>query len=121
MTEADPPQIDQVGEECMTSTPMRRTQPISQPSSYPINQALFSEAPPDTTQIEDRLKAMQMSEKKQIISNPGFGSIPFIRIIRMNFFTLFQIGDLVQCFEEECGLWRFAYLDAMIDTHKVIK
>ena len=59
MTEADPPQIDQVGEECMTSTPMRRTQPISQPSSYPINQALFSEAPPDTTQIEDRLKAMK--------------------------------------------------------------
>ena len=47
--------------------------------------------------------------------------IPSIRIIRMNFFTLFQIGDLVQCFEEECGLWRFAYLEEMIDTHKVIK
>ena len=63
MTEADPPQIDQVGEECMTSTPMRRTQPISQPSSYPINQALFSEAPPGTTQIEDRLKAMKKWEE----------------------------------------------------------
>ena len=47
--------------------------------------------------------------------------IPSIRIIRMNFFTLFQIGDLVQCFEEECGLWRFAYPEKMIDTHKVIK
>ncbi len=64
MTEADPPQIDQVGEECMTSTPMRRTQPISQPSSYPINQALFSEAPPDTTKIEDRLKELQMFSDK---------------------------------------------------------
>ena len=120
MTEADPPQIDQVGEECMTSTPMRRTQPISQPSSYPINQALFSEAPPDTTQIEDRLKELQMiSDRAKIMSNPW--SIPFIRIIRMSFSTLFQIGDLVQCFEEECGLWRFAYLEKIIDTHKVIK
>ena len=63
MTEADPPQIDQVGEECMTSSPLRRTQPISQPSSSPINQALFSE--PYATQIEDRLKAMKKWEESR--------------------------------------------------------
>ena len=36
----------------------------------------------------------------------------------MQFSKIFKCGDLVQCFEEECGLWRSAYVKEFIGTHK---
>ena len=37
----------------------------------------------------------------------------------MQFSKNFNCGKLLQCFEEECGLWRSAYITEFIGTHKV--
>ena len=41
-------------------------------------------------------------------------------MVKADFLEIFKTGELLQCFEEECGLWQSDYVIEFHQTHEVL-